>query len=93
MLTANDYDNAIVEYRKAVEMSPNNADAVGGFGLSLWTMSYGSEDTAKKQEALNYMQYYLDIAPKDHKLRDGIEGGVADLKAQKLKPQKITAKN
>jgi tetratricopeptide (TPR) repeat protein len=89
LLKANDYDNAIIEYRKAVELEPNNADAVGGLGLSLWTATYGSEDTAKKQEALNYMQYFLDIAPKDHKLRDGIEGGVADLKSQKLTPKKI----
>lgn len=88
-----DFQNAIVEYKKAAETAPNNPDVIGGLGLALYTVSFESEGTAKKQEALNYLQHYLDIAPKDHPLRDGIEGGVADLKNQKLKPQKIAGKN
>lgn len=88
-----DFDNAIIEFKKAAETAPNNPDVIGGLGLALYTVAYESEGTEKKQEALNYLQLYLDIAPKDHPLRDGIEGGVADLKGQKLKPQKIAGKN
>lgn len=90
---ANDFDNAVIEYRKAAVDSPNNPDVIGGFGLVLYTVAYESTDISKKQEALDYLQHYLDIAPKDHPLRDGIEGGVADLKSQKLTPKKIAAKN
>ncbi len=93
LLRIYDYESSIVEYRKALLLNPNNADAIGGLGLSLWTISYGSEDTARKQEALNYMQLFFDTAPKDHPFREGIDGGIADLKAQKFKPQKIAAKN
>lgn len=93
LIAAQDFDNAAVEYRKAVDMDSKNPDAVGGLGLALWTVTYETEDTARKQEALNYMQHFLDIAPKDHPLRDGIDSGVEDLKSQKLKPQKVAAKN
>ncbi|MCW5960753.1 MAG: hypothetical protein KIS76_11375 [Pyrinomonadaceae bacterium] len=86
-----DFENAVAEFRKAVQFDPKSADAVGQLGLALYTASYGSEDTAKKQEALNYLQMYLDMAPKDHSLRDGIDGAVVDLKNQKLKPQKIAS--
>lgn len=93
MLRVYDFESAVVEYRKALALSPNNPDAVGGLGLALWTVTYGGDDTARKQEALNYMQHFLDSAPGNHPLREGIDSGVEDLKAQKLKPQKISAKN
>lgn len=86
-----DFENAVAEFRKAVQFDSKSADAVGQLGLALYTASYGSEDTAKKQEALNYLQMYLDMAPKDHSLRDGIDGAVVDLKNQKLKPQKVAS--
>lgn len=88
-----DFEAAIVEFRKLLGMAPNNTEGIGLLGLALYTVTYDSDDTARKQEALNYMQHFLDTASKDDKLRDGIEGGVADLKSKKLKPQKITAKN
>lgn len=88
-----DFENAVVQWRKAVELAPTNADAVGGLGLALYTVTYGQDDTARKQESLNYLQYYLDSSPKDHPLRQGIDDAVKDLMSQKLKPQKISAKN
>ena len=93
MLRVFDFESAIVEYRKALTLSPNNSDVIGGLGLALWTATYGGDDTARKQEALNYMQHFLDSAPEKHPLREGIDSGVDDLKAQKLKPQKISTKN
>lgn len=93
MMRVFDFENAVAEYRKALVIAPNNPDAIGGLGLSLYMASFESADTAKKQEALNYMQHFLDSAPEKHPLREGIDSGVEDLKAQKLKPQKISAKN
>jgi tetratricopeptide (TPR) repeat protein len=92
LLRVFDFESASTEYRKAVELNSSNHDAVGGLGLALYMASFESEDTGKKQEALNYMQHFLDTAPKDHKLRDGIDSGVEDLKKLKLKPQKISLK-
>lgn len=93
MLRVVDFENAIVEYHKALEIAPKNPDAIGGLGLSLYMASFESTDMARKQEALNYMQHFLDTAPENHPLRAGIDSGVEDLKAQKLKPQKVSAKN
>lgn len=83
-----DMDGAIAAYRVAVEMSPKDPEALSGLGLALYSASFEKEEL--KQESLNYMQYYLDVSPKDHSLRESIEGAVEDLKAQKLKPQKIS---
>lgn len=88
-----DFEAAVSAFRKAVEIEPKNPDAIGNLGLSLYTVTYDTEDTARKQEGLNYMQHYLDTAPKDHPLRDGLEGAVKDLISKKMKPQKIAGKN
>ncbi len=88
-----DFEAAIKAFRKAIEIEPGNPDAIGSLGLALYTVTYDSDDTARKQEGLNYMQHYLDTAPKDHPLRDGLDGAVKDLMSKKMKPQKIAGKN
>jgi tetratricopeptide (TPR) repeat protein len=91
-----DFENAVIEWRKAVGLASSNPEAVGGLGLALYTVSYGladPENMARKQEALNYLQYFLEIAPKDNPLVLGIGDAINDLKAQKLKPQKIPVTN
>lgn len=88
LLGVGDLDGSMTAYRKAVEMSPKDPDALAGLGLALYSASFEKEEL--KQESLNYMQLYLDVAPKDHSFRDSIQGAVDDLKAQKLKPQKVS---
>lgn len=89
LLGSGDLDGSIAAYRAAMEKEPKNPDAVGGLGLALFSKSY--EDEGLKQDALNYMDHYLKIAPSDHKFRSSIEGAVDDLKGQGLKPQKIAS--
>lgn len=85
-----DYDGAVEVYRKALEMDKKNYDALSGLGVNLYLASEVNADADQKQEGLNYMQYYLDNAPKDHSFRESVEGIVDDLKGQKMKPQKIS---
>lgn len=85
-----DFDGSVVAYRKALEVDSNDVDALAGIGLSLYTAGEANDNMAQRQESLNYMQYYLDIAPKDHSFRSSIEGVVDDLKSKKMKPQKIS---
>ncbi|HEY0426478.1 MAG TPA: hypothetical protein VGC76_01605 [Pyrinomonadaceae bacterium] len=85
-----DSDNAIGEYRKALEMSPDNVDALAGLGLSLFNSGEVSGNVAQKQEGLNFMQRFIDVAPDNHKYKADIVGLIDYLKQQKLTPQKVT---
>lgn len=86
---AQDFDNAIIEYRKALQMSPDNPDVLAGLGLSLFAAGEAGNNTQQKQEGLNYMQKFADIAPATHKLKADVAGVVEYLKSQKLTPQKV----
>ena len=83
-----DSDNAIVEYRKALEMSPDNPDALAGLGLSLFSVGETNGNTQQKQEGLNLMQRFAEVAPDAHKLKKSVADVVEYLKTQKLTPQK-----
>jgi tetratricopeptide (TPR) repeat protein len=90
---AGDSENAIAAYRKALETSPDNADALAGLGLSLFNSGVVAENTQQKQEGLNYMQKFADSAPENHPLKASVRDAVEYLKTQdKLTPQK-TAKS
>ncbi len=90
---AGDSENAIIAYRKALETSPDNADALAGLGLSLFNSGVVADNTEQKQEGLNYMQKFADSAPENHPLKASVRDAVEYLKTQdKLIPQK-TAKS
>ena len=94
-LAAGDAENAIAEYKKVLEIEPNDADALAGLGLSLVNTAYkadGSIDKAKMQEAANYLQKFTEIAPATHKYMDDAKALIASMKKdQNVTPQK-TAK-
>ncbi|MCY7376854.1 MAG: tetratricopeptide repeat protein [Pyrinomonadaceae bacterium] len=86
-----DADNAVIAYRKALEMSPDNPDVLAGLGLSLFNAGVVSDNTAVKQEGLNFMQKFADTAPEAHPLKASVKDAVDYLKTQdKLTPQKVT---
>lgn len=91
-LAAGDAENAIAEYKKVLEIAPNDADALAGLGLSLVNTAYktdGSIDKEKMQEAANYLQRFTEVAPANHKYMDDAKGLIASLKKeQNVTPQK-----
>lgn len=97
-------ENAIAEYRKALESSPESLDAMAGLGLSLVNQGYivleegkAAKDKAKEesgkatlQEGANYLQKYASAAPDNHKYKADALGLIESLKAeQKIAPQKV----
>lgn len=90
-----DSKNAIVEYKKVLAASPDNADALAGLGLSLANAGYnvdGSINEPMMQEAINTLQRFTDVAPDNHKLKASVKETVDYLKTQNLKPTKSTKK-
>lgn len=86
----NDSDNAIVAYKAALVSSPDNPDALAGLGLSLFNSGVISDNTTQKQEGLNYMQRFAEVAPDNHPLKVSVREAVEYLKTQdKLTPEKV----
>ena len=89
---AGDSDNAIIEYKKALEVAPDDADALAGLGLSLFNAGVlDNNNKAKMQEGLNYMTRFAEVAPAAHPLKSNVAELVDYLKTQeKLTPQKVS---
>lgn len=89
--TAGDSTDAVPIYRKILESDPNNVDAVGGLGLSLFDVGVSNNDKDQKQEGLNLMKKFAETAPETHPLKNDIKGAVDYLvNTEKLTPQRVT---
>ena len=87
-----DSPNAIVEYKKILETSPENPDALAGVGLSLVNEGYVKEDKAMLQEAANYLQKFVSVAPDTHKYKANAAEAITTLKTlSNVAPQKPAA--
>jgi tetratricopeptide (TPR) repeat protein len=92
---SDEFESAIVEFRKILVEDPNNVDALVGLGLSLVTVGYVTMDAdqvkgkAELQEAANTLQKFADLAPETHKLRQSALDSIAQLK-DIVTPQKPT---
>lgn len=88
---AGNSEEAITAYRKGLEMSPDNPDALAGLGLSLFNSGVIADNKTQKQEGLNYMQRFAEVAADNHPLKSSVRDAVEYLKTQdKLAPQKTT---
>ncbi len=92
---SDEYELAIAEFKKILETDGNNVDALVGAGLNMVTAGYLLLDTdaakgkAQLQEAANYLQRFVDVAPPTHKLVESVKASIADLKAtQNVAPTK-----
>jgi hypothetical protein len=84
-----DSANAILIYKKVLEIASNNVDALGGAGLSLLDVSASSNNRALMQEGLNYLKRFIDIAPATHPLKKDIEAAIDLMQREvKIKPKK-----
>lgn len=86
---AGNADGAIAEYRKVLETTPDNLDAMAGLGLSLVNAGYINDNKAQLQEGANVLQKFASAAPDTHKYKDDAVGLIETLKTeQKIAPQK-----
>lgn len=85
-----DSENAIAGYKKVLETSPDNPDALVGAGLSLVNLGFINDDKTKLQEGANYLQKFVSIAPDTHKLKVSAADSIKYLKEQNIAPQKST---
>lgn len=87
-----DSDKALATYQKVLEMSPDNPDALRGAGLSLVNIAYLTEEKNKFQEAVDYLQKFLAMAPENHRFRGEVSELIDTLKKeQNVTPQKKPA--
>jgi tetratricopeptide (TPR) repeat protein len=85
LLDAGAVDKAFTEFQAIVTAQPDNPDANLGAGLSL----FASGDKAKYQDAANYLQHYVDVAPETHKFKADAKAILAELKnTEKVTPEK-----
>lgn len=85
--TSGDSADAATVYRKALESDPNNIDATGGLGLSLFDIGVSGNDKAQMQEGLNLMEKFSQNAPDTNPMKGDIKGAVEYLKTT----EKMTA--
>lgn len=79
-------DKALVEFKGILTSQPDNPEANLGAGLAL----YASGDKEKFQEAANYLQHFVDVAPDTNQMKDDAKAILTELKnTEKIAPEKV----
>jgi tetratricopeptide (TPR) repeat protein len=82
-------DKALVEFQAILSAQPDNPEANLGAGLAL----YAAQDKGKYQEAANYLQHFVDVAPDSNPLKADAKAILAELKStEKVVPDKTPAR-
>lgn len=85
LLDAGAADKALMEFQAVLQSQPDSPEANLGAGLSL----YASGDKEKFQEAANYLQHFVNVAPDTNPLKDDAKAILAELKnTEKVVPDK-----
>ncbi len=78
-------DKALVEFQAILTSQPDSPDANLGAGFAL----YASGDKAKYQEAANYLQRFVEVAPDSHPMKSDAKETLAVLKStENVTPEK-----
>ncbi|CAN5322312.1 hypothetical protein BH20ACI2_BH20ACI2_11280 [soil metagenome] len=86
---AEDRENAVVAYKKVLETSPDNPDALAYAGIVLVDLGWLKDnDKELSQEGANYLQKFVSIAPDSHALKSGAVEYLNILKEQSIIPVK-----
>lgn len=92
LFDANAYEQALAEYRKILEATPDDTDALVKSGMLLFTIGAVNNDKAKYQEAANFLQRFVDKAPDTDKLKADALAVLENLKSeQNVKAEKTAA--
>ena len=79
-------DKALAEFQAVLAGQPDNPEANLGAGLAL----YAAQDKEKYQEAANYLQKFVDVAPDTNPMKDDAKAILAELKStEKIIPEKV----
>ena len=65
------YEQALAEYKKILDVTPDDPDALVKSGLALFNIgAMQNNDKAKYQEAANFLQQFVEKAPDTEKLKE-----------------------
>ncbi|HEX7331849.1 MAG TPA: carboxypeptidase regulatory-like domain-containing protein [Pyrinomonadaceae bacterium] len=85
LLDAGAADKALNEFKAILAATPDNPEANLGAGLAV----YGIGDKAKFQEAANYIQRFVEVAPDTHPMKDDAKAVLQALKeSENVTPDK-----
>jgi tetratricopeptide (TPR) repeat protein len=88
LLDVGSADKAYAEFQSILTTQPDNPDANLGAGLSLYSMG----DKNRYQDAANYLQKFVDVAPENHKFKNDAKQILQALKeSEKVVPEKTPA--
>jgi tetratricopeptide (TPR) repeat protein len=79
-------DKALLEFKGILTSQPDSPEANLGAGLAL----YATGEKEKFQEAANYLQHFVDVAPDTNPMKDDAKAILTELKnTEKIAPEKI----
>ena len=87
LLDAGAADKALSEFQAILTSQPDSPEANLGAGLAV----YATGDKAKYQEAANYLQKFVEVAPDSNQFKDDAKAILAELKStENVVPEKTT---
>jgi tetratricopeptide (TPR) repeat protein len=85
LLDAGAADKALAEFKAILATTPDSPDANLGAGLAV----YATGDKTKFQEAANYLQKFVEVAPDANPMKDDAKAILTELKnAENISPEK-----
>jgi tetratricopeptide (TPR) repeat protein len=93
LFDANAFEQSLAEYKKILEATPDDTDALVKSGMLLFNIgAMQNNDKAKYQEAANYLQQFVDKAPDTDKFKADAKAILEELKNQQnVKAEKTAA--
>lgn len=89
LLDSGQADKALAEFQAILQTQPDSPEANLGAGLAL----YAQQDKEKFQEAANYLQHFVDVAPDTNPLKADAKAILAELKStEKVVPEKTPSR-
>ncbi|HET6980343.1 MAG TPA: carboxypeptidase regulatory-like domain-containing protein [Pyrinomonadaceae bacterium] len=90
LLDAGAADKALTEFKGILATTPDSPEANLGAGLAV----YGIGDKAKYQEAANYLQKFVEVAPDSNPMKDDAKAILTELKnSENVTPEKTRPAN
>ena len=88
LLDAGAADKALEEFKTVLATTPDSPEANLGAGLAV----YASGDKARFQEAANYLQHFVDVAPDSNPMKADAKAILTELKnTENVTPEKTAS--